>query len=133
MSFLGGSVINNPPANEGDAGLIPGSRRSPGLEYGNPLQYSCLGNPMDWQAKGYIPQGHKITGHASATKQQQGTSVVIGNYKQETLNSLIFLSILIFIHPLIHNLYKTRPYGKYVQNEVRIPSSQDTFLTKTKN
>ena len=28
-------------------GLIPGSRRSPGEENGNPLQYSCLGNPMD--------------------------------------------------------------------------------------
>ena len=31
----------------GDLGLIPGSRRFPGAENGNPLQYSCLGNPMD--------------------------------------------------------------------------------------
>ena len=31
----------------GDAGLIPGSGRSPGGGNGNPLQYSCLGNPMD--------------------------------------------------------------------------------------
>ena len=34
-------------------GLIPGSGRSPGIGKGNPLQYSCLGNPMDrgaWQA-----------------------------------------------------------------------------------
>ena len=30
-----------------DAGLIPGSRRSPGEGNGNPLQYSCLENPMD--------------------------------------------------------------------------------------
>ena len=30
-----------------DAGLIPGSERSPGGEHGNPLQYSCLENPMD--------------------------------------------------------------------------------------
>ena len=40
-------------ANAGDAGLIPGSGRSPGEGNGNPLQYSCLGNPMDrgaWQA-----------------------------------------------------------------------------------
>ena len=39
--------------NAGDVGLIPGPRRSPGEENGNPLQYSCLGNPMDrgaWQA-----------------------------------------------------------------------------------
>ena len=35
------------PANAGDADLIPGSRRSPGGRNGNPLQYSCLGNPRD--------------------------------------------------------------------------------------
>jgi len=37
----------------GDAGLIPGSGRSPGEGKGNPLKYSCLGNPVDrgaWQA-----------------------------------------------------------------------------------
>ena len=33
--------------NAGDMGLIPGSGRSPGERNGNPLQYSCLGNPMD--------------------------------------------------------------------------------------
>ena len=39
--------------NAGDLGLIPGSGRSPGEGNGNPLQYSCLGNPMDrgaWRA-----------------------------------------------------------------------------------
>jgi len=35
------------PANAGDAGLIPGSGRSPGGGNGNPLQYSCWDNPMD--------------------------------------------------------------------------------------
>ena len=38
-----------------DEGLIPGSERSPGGEYGNPLQYFCLENPMDkgaWWAAG---------------------------------------------------------------------------------
>ena len=34
-----------------DLGLIPGSGRSPGGENGNPLQYSCLGNPMDGGAR----------------------------------------------------------------------------------
>ena len=49
-------VVKNPPANAGDirdAGLIPGSERSPGRRHGNPLQYSCLENPMGretWQA-----------------------------------------------------------------------------------
>ena len=43
-------VVKNPPANVGDIrdmGLIPGSGRSPGGRHGNPLQYSCLQNPMD--------------------------------------------------------------------------------------
>ena len=49
-------VVKNPPTNAGDirgTGSIPGSGRSPGGGYGNPLQYSCLENPMDrgaWQA-----------------------------------------------------------------------------------
>ena len=50
MGFPGGSVVKNPPANEGDEkdmGLIPGSGRSPGEGNGNPLQYFCLVNPMD--------------------------------------------------------------------------------------
>ena len=49
-------VLKNPPANAGDIrdlDLILGSGRSPGLGHGNPLQYSCLENPMErgaWQA-----------------------------------------------------------------------------------
>ena len=42
-------VVKNPPADEGDirnVGLIPGSGRSPGEGNGNPLQFSCLENPM---------------------------------------------------------------------------------------
>ena len=45
--FRGGSVIKNLPANSGDTSLIPGWGRSPGEGNGNPLQYSCLENPMD--------------------------------------------------------------------------------------
>ena len=43
-------VVKNPPANAGDVrdlGLIPGSGRFPGGGHGNPLQHSCLENPMD--------------------------------------------------------------------------------------
>ena len=53
MGFLDGSVVKNSPANVGDMGSIPGSGRSPGEGKGNPLQYSCLRNPMhrgDWWA-----------------------------------------------------------------------------------
>ena len=49
--FPGGSAAKNPPANAGDAGLIPGLGRSPGEGNGNPLQYSCLGNPVDSGAR----------------------------------------------------------------------------------
>ena len=45
--FPAGSVVKNPPAKAGDTGSIPGSGRSPGEGNGNPLQYSCPGNPVD--------------------------------------------------------------------------------------
>ena len=59
MGFPGGTSGKNLPANAGDirdAGSIPGSGRSPGGGYDNPLQYSCLENPMDrraWRAMVY--------------------------------------------------------------------------------
>ena len=59
-------LVKNPPANAGDirdAGSMPGSGRSPGVGNGNPLQYSCLENPVDrgaWRAIVYVSQrvGH---------------------------------------------------------------------------
>ena len=60
LGFLGGSVVKNPPASAGDAGdlgSIPGSGRSPGEGNGNPLQYSCLKNPMDRGAWGATVHG----------------------------------------------------------------------------
>ena len=47
MGFPGGSVIKNLSANVGDAGLIPGSGRSPREGNGNSLQNSCPGKVMD--------------------------------------------------------------------------------------
>ena len=49
-SFLGGSDGKESAYNAGDRGSIPGSGRSPGEGNGNPLQYSCLENPMDGRA-----------------------------------------------------------------------------------
>ena len=46
-------MVENPPANAGDVGSIPGSGKFPGEGNDNPIQHSCLGNPMDrgtWQA-----------------------------------------------------------------------------------
>ena len=47
LDGAGGSVVKTLPANAADAGLIPGVGRSPRVGNGNPLQYSCLENPMD--------------------------------------------------------------------------------------
>ena len=58
--FPDGLVVKNLPANAGDSSYIPWSGRSPGEGNGNPLQYSCLENPMDsgaWQVKS--PWGRK--------------------------------------------------------------------------
>ena len=60
MGFPGGASSKESPANEGDVrdmGLIPGSGRSPGGGHGNPLQDSCLENPMDggaWRATVHV-------------------------------------------------------------------------------
>ena len=50
MGFPGSPVVKNPPGSAGDpgnTGSIPGSGKSPGEGNSDPLQYSCLENPMD--------------------------------------------------------------------------------------
>ena len=64
MDFPGGSVVKNLPTNAGDPralGWIPVSGGSPGEGNGNPLQCSCLRNPMDKedQQATYSPWAHK--------------------------------------------------------------------------
>ena len=77
LGFAGGSVVKNPPANAGDIGSIPGSAGSSGVENGNSLQYSCMGNLMGtgaWQSMDY-----KRVGHDLATKQQYMNLMVTTN------------------------------------------------------
>ena len=53
MGFPGGAVVKNSPAGAGDEGSVPGCGISTREGNGNPLQYSCLGNPINrgaWQA-----------------------------------------------------------------------------------
>ena len=63
-------MVKSPPANAGDRpGSIPGSGRSPGRGYGNPLQYSCLEDPMDrgaWRAAvhGVVKSWTRLSGPA---------------------------------------------------------------------
>ena len=47
QGFPGSSEVKMSACNAGDPASVPGSGRSPGEGSGNPLQYSCLGNPMD--------------------------------------------------------------------------------------
>ena len=54
--FPDGSVSKESACSAGDTDSIPGSRRFPGVGHGNPLQYSCLENSMDREAR---PWGHK--------------------------------------------------------------------------
>ena len=63
LGFPGGSVVKKSPANAGDSGLIPESRRSPGEGNGNPLQYSCLENPRDGEPGGLPSMGSHRVGY----------------------------------------------------------------------
>ena len=61
MGFPGGLMIKKPPANAGDMCSISGSGRSLGEGNGNPLQYSCLENPMDRGASLRWATVHTVT------------------------------------------------------------------------
>ena len=72
MGFPGGSVVKNPPSMQ-EMRVQSLGREDPleGGRNGNPLQYSCLGNPMDRRAWWAIASGgHKELGHILGTKQQ---------------------------------------------------------------
>ena len=65
LGFPGGSVAKDPPHNAGDWGLIPGSGRYLGEGNSNPLQYSCLENPIPWTEEpgGLQFMGSQRVGH----------------------------------------------------------------------
>ena len=65
MGFPGGSVVKSLPANAGDTGSIPWSRRFPGGGNDNLLQYSCLENPMDRGA--WWATAHGVTKQSDMT------------------------------------------------------------------
>ena len=84
-------MVKNPPVNTGDAGLIPGLRRSSGIGNCNPLQYSCLKNFTDrevWQAI-----VHRVA--ESDTREQPSAQIHIAT--MEKRESLIVVCILNFI------------------------------------
>ena len=68
-------MVKNSSANAGDIwdeGSIPGSRRSTGGQHGNPLQYSCLENPMDRGA--WWAAVHRVTKSQTWLKRQHSTA-----------------------------------------------------------
>ena len=71
--FPGSSGEKNPPAKVGDPGLIPGLGRTPGEGNSNPLQYSCLGNPIDRKDWWATAAGSQRIGRDLVAKQQQQT------------------------------------------------------------
>ena len=63
MGFRSDSDGKESACNAGDPGSIPGFGRAPGEGYGNPLQYSCLGNPVDREAWQATIMGQQRVGH----------------------------------------------------------------------
>ena len=101
MGFPGGSVVKNLSANAGDTedvGLIPGLGRSLGRGNGNPVQYSCLENPMDRGA-------WRSTVHG-VTRSQTRLSNWAHTYTQFVGNRAdVFIILLIILGPS-NNLYQ---------------------------
>ena len=73
LGFTDGSAVKESARNAGDMLLTPGLGKSPGEGNGNPLKYSCLGNPRD---RGALLQSVELqrVGHSLATKQQHVAS-----------------------------------------------------------
>ena len=73
LGFSGGSEGKEPTCSVGDLGLISGLGISPGRRHSNPLQCSCLENPVDREAcacsLGYSAWGHKESDRTDVTKQ----------------------------------------------------------------
>ena len=88
LTLPGGSVVKNPSANGRDADSIPGLGESPGGGNGNPLKYSCLGNPMDrgtcWATV------HGVTKQSDMTEQ-------LNNNNTLTLRTLSYHACISFI------------------------------------
>ena len=87
--FPGSSDSKQSACNAGDLGLIPGLGRSPGEGNGNPLQYSCLGNPMDrgaWWATVHgvtesqtrLSYFHSLTPECGPSQKVRGPEIAAG-------------------------------------------------------
>ena len=86
MDFLGGAVVEKPPAHAGDLGSIPGSERLPGVGNGNPLQYSLLEKSMDrrtWQAVVHGVTKNQTMTEQLSTHTHYSTQQILSNLLEE--------------------------------------------------
>ena len=91
MGFPGGLVVKNLPANAGDTGLIPGSGRSPGGRNGNPLQYYCLGNPMDRGTQGTAVHG--VAKESNTTERVNNNSSLVSLHSYRGVYNILIYNI----------------------------------------
>ena len=86
--FPGGSVDKESACNAGNAGSMPGSGRSPGGGHSNPLQYSCLENPMDrgalWATVHSVSRNQAQTEEAEHTRTHWGQEGLVWNIASYT-------------------------------------------------
>ena len=141
MSLLGlpgGSVVKNPPANVGDAGLIPGLVRSPGGGNGNPLQYSCLENPMDRGAWWAIVHGVTKSWTQLNTHTHTHTQACMQAHK--IMSVFLFLLIKGFLllscdhkeHKLTREIYKVLTFGDMSSLNFQTDHSSTVFKVTLK-
>ena len=78
--------MKNPPANVGDVSSVPGLGRSPGEGNGNPLQYSCLGNPMDRGARWATVHRIVRVRHDLTVEQPENTRIFVNQSKMPTVS-----------------------------------------------
>ena len=121
LGFPGGSVVKIQPSRVGDTGSIPGSERSPGERNGNPLQYSCLENPMERSLAAPVHEGGKES-YTTATQQQRyvGTPYLCPNSRLLEGNQVFSLDGIVCTNSLSteNHFYHTGSFGTVSESQL---------------
>ena len=105
QGFPGGSQVKASASNVGDLGSIPGSGRSPGEGNGNPLQYSCLENPMDREAR-------QATVHGVAKSRTRLSNFTFPYNEKDIFFGCQFQKVLsVFIEPFNFSFFGISGWG----------------------
>lgn len=97
MSFAGGLAVKDPPAGAGDTASVPESGGSSGEVDGNPLRYSCLGNPRGRGAGWVIV--HAVSKESDLTEQLNNINKVC--YKRISIIRLVHTSSTSYNYPFL--------------------------------